>query len=183
MTQTALTEAFREAFRHHPAGVVIIAADAGDCPVALTLSSLISVSAAPPTVAFSLSNASSSAATLRRAGSMVIHFPQLRDVALAQLCATSGSERFGPGVAWSRLPTGEPRYDDIDIWFRAEIRQEVTVPGATLVVAELTAGHAQRRDSHSDTHTIVYLNRRWHSLSPHVDGAWPNPQLWSPSWT
>jgi flavin reductase (DIM6/NTAB) family NADH-FMN oxidoreductase RutF len=50
-----LPDAFREAFRLHPAGAVIISADQGGQPVALTISSLISVSMSPPTVAFSLS--------------------------------------------------------------------------------------------------------------------------------
>jgi len=52
-----MTEHFREAFRRHPAGVAVITADPGDRPVAMTVSSLISVSAAPPIVAFSLSQA------------------------------------------------------------------------------------------------------------------------------
>lgn len=55
-----MTEAFREAFRRHPAGVAVITADPGNQPVAMTVSSLISVSAAPPVVAFSLSTKSAS---------------------------------------------------------------------------------------------------------------------------
>jgi flavin reductase (DIM6/NTAB) family NADH-FMN oxidoreductase RutF len=164
-----LQEAFREAFRQHPSGVVVIAADPGDGPVALTLSSLISVSASPPTVAFSLSNASTSAAGVRRAGSMVIHFPRLRDVALAQLCATSGADRFGPSVNWTRLPTGEPRYTDIDIWFRARIIHQLSVTGATLIVAELVEGSVPAAGDATDHLSMVYLNRRWHGLSPIPD--------------
>jgi len=54
----AMTEAFLAAFRHHPSGVAIITAEAGEGPVALTVSSLISISATPPMVAFSLSASS-----------------------------------------------------------------------------------------------------------------------------
>ena len=58
---TAVTKSFLTAFRQHPAGVAIVTGDPGTGPVALTVSSLISVSVEPPTVAFSLSEASSSA--------------------------------------------------------------------------------------------------------------------------
>ncbi|RUU84284.1 flavin reductase, partial [Mesorhizobium sp. M7A.T.Ca.TU.009.01.3.1] len=74
-----MTNAFREAFRHHPAGVAVITADPGDRPVAMTVSSLISVSAAPPVVAFSLSMKSTSSEPLLRAETMVIHLLRFTD--------------------------------------------------------------------------------------------------------
>lgn len=46
---------FKFAFRHHPAGVAVVTADAGDGPVAMTVSSLSSVAIAPPTLVFSAS--------------------------------------------------------------------------------------------------------------------------------
>ena len=30
--------------------------------------------------------------------------------------ATPGADRFGPGIAWTRLPTGEPRYTNVSTW-------------------------------------------------------------------
>lgn len=163
-----LSEAFRQAFRQHPAGVAIVTADPGDGPVALTVSSLISVSPMPPTVAFSLSAASSSAAGIRRAPTMIIHMLRLQDLELAQLCATSGADRFGPGVNWTRLPTGEPLYTDVGIWFRARLLHELPVSGATLIVAELMGGQVTEVPEES---SIVYLNRRWHSLRPTPEGV------------
>ncbi|TNC74809.1 flavin reductase family protein [Rubellimicrobium roseum] len=163
-----LPEAFRQAFRQHPAGVAVVSADPGDGPVALTVSSLISVSAAPPTVAFSLSAASSSADGIRRAPSMIIHMLRLQDLELARLCATSGADRFGPQVNWTRLPTGEPLYTDVGIWFRARPLHELSVAGATLIVAELLDGQVNEVPEES---SIVYLNRRWHSLRPTPEGV------------
>lgn len=61
-----ITDAFLAAFRHHPSGVAIITAEGPEGPVAMTVSSLISISAAPPMVAFSLSAASSSAKVVDR---------------------------------------------------------------------------------------------------------------------
>ncbi len=48
-------EAFRHAFRHHPAGVAVVTADAGDGPAAMTVSSVASVEVDPPTLVFSAS--------------------------------------------------------------------------------------------------------------------------------
>lgn len=167
----ALSKAFREAFRNHPAGVAIIAADPGDGPVALTLSSLISVNAAPPTVAFSLSAQSSTAAAILRARTMVIHLLRHKDMPLAQLCATSGADRFGAGVAWTRLETGEPRYTDIGIWFRARTLHELSVTGATLIVAELIEGQVAEAEAQEEELSMVYLNRQWHGLRPVLEVA------------
>ena len=173
----AMTEAFLAAFRHHPSGVAIITADPGDGPVALTVSSLISISAAPPMIAFSLSASSSSARAVERAASVVVHFVRRADMQLARLCATSGKDRFGPDVRWSRLDTGEPHYPQVDLWFRAEIRGRLETPGACLVTAELTSvspgEHATRQ-----AEALVYSNRAWHGLGPVVDTASAPVLLW-----
>ncbi|TNC47607.1 flavin reductase [Rubellimicrobium rubrum] len=166
-----LSKAFRAAFRNHPAGVAVIAADSGDKPVALTVSSLISVSAAPPTVAFSLSAQSSTAGAILRAKTMVIHLLRHKDMPLAQLCATSGVDRFGSGMAWARLPTGEPRYTDVGIWFRARTLHELQVTGATLIVAELLDGEVSETEARDEELSMVYLNRQWHGVRPVLEVA------------
>lgn len=159
-----ISSAFRLAFRHHPAGVAILTAEGNDGPVAVTVSSLISVNASPPLVAFSLSSASRSAIELLCARTLVIHFLRRTDKALALLCASSGSDRFGGHVAWERLPTGEPRYSNVDTWFRARMGSRLPVEGATLVTAEILGGHAAPGSTPDDA--LVYLDRRWHGLEP-----------------
>ncbi|SDO63809.1 NADH-FMN oxidoreductase RutF, flavin reductase (DIM6/NTAB) family [Lutimaribacter pacificus] len=160
----SLSHAFREAFRCHPAGVAIVSADAGTGPVALTVSSLISVSAAPPIVAFSLSAQSSSAEALLSAETAVIHLLRFEDLDLARLAATPGMERFGPDVAWDRLPGGEPRYTDIRTWFRARLHSTMPLDAATLVVAELLEGAVAPVDESPERDSLIYLDRRWHRL-------------------
>lgn len=172
-----LAEAFFGAFRHHPSGVAIITADAGEGPVALTVSSLISVSPAPPTIAFSLSASSSSARVVERAESVVVHFVRRSDMALARLCATSGSDRFGPGVAWDRLPTGEPFYPQVDLWFRAALRDKLPVPGACLATAELLEA-SPRWTLAGAQEPLVYANRAWHGLHPLADAGRAPLFLW-----
>lgn len=174
---SGLTEAFLAAFRHHPSGVAIITAEGAEGPVALTVSSLISISAAPPMVAFSLSASSSSAKVVERAASVVVHFVRRADMQLARLCATSGTDRFGPDVRWSRLDSGEPYYPQVELWFRAELRGRLGTPGACLVTAELTSvssgAHATRQ-----AEALVYSNRAWHALGPVVDTASAPVLLW-----
>lgn len=170
-----LSTAFREAFRCHPAGVAIITADPGPDkgtgPVAMTVSSLISVSADPPTVAFSLSSRSSSTGAVLAAGSVVIHLLRFDDLALAQLGATPGADRFGPGTPWVRLPTGEPRYTAVATWFRARMTGTLPVPGATLVAAELLEGASDAPPGAPEHESLIYLDRRWHRLRERADGS------------
>ncbi len=169
--------AFLAAFRHHPSGVAIITADPGDGPVALTVSSLISVSISPPTIAFSLSDHSASARAVRRAGSVVVHFVRRADLELARLCATSGKDRFGSEVEWARLAGGEPYYPQVDLRFRAVIRGRLEAPGACLVTAELLEVSAHSHETREDE-ALVYANRGWHRLRPVSGGGRAPILLW-----
>jgi flavin reductase (DIM6/NTAB) family NADH-FMN oxidoreductase RutF len=169
-----VTNAFHSVFRHHPAGVTIITGDPGGEPVALTVSSVISVSAAPPTIAFSLSEASSSGRALVRAETVVVHFVRRKDMQLARLCATSGSTRFSPDVPWTRLPTGEPHYPQVDLWFRAAIRGRLPAPGACLITAELLSASSAAHDPQREE-MLVYADRGWHGLRPLADAAHERP--------
>ncbi|WP_144113858.1 flavin reductase family protein [Paraburkholderia sp. BCC1886] len=170
-TPDLLSDAFKEAFRCHPSGVAIITADPGDRPVALTVSSLISVSAAPPIVAFSLSSKSSASQAVLDAESVVIHLLRFGNLDLAKLGATSGANRFGPDVEWERLPSGEPRYSTVGTWFRAKIVNTLPTDGAIIVAAELLEGQAAPVDDVPEADTLIYFDRRWHRLREVHDGA------------
>lgn len=172
-----VVKAFLAAFRHHPAGAAIITGDPGDGPVALTISSLISVGIEPPTVAFSLSEASSSAKALARCETVVVHFVRRRDMQLARLCATSGTDRFGVEVPWARLATGEPCYPRMALRFRAAVRGRLAAPGALVVTAELLSVCAGDREPEEDE-TLVYANRAWHGLRPLADAVRAPLMLW-----
>ncbi|OJU68544.1 MAG: flavin reductase, partial [Rhizobiales bacterium 63-7] len=151
--------------------------DPGDGPVALTVSSLISVSVSPPTIAFSLSDHSASARAVRRAGSVVVHFVRRADMELARLCATSGKDRFGSEVEWARLAGGEPYYPQVDLRFRAVIRGRLEAPGACLVTAELLEVSAHSHETREDE-ALVYANRGWHRLRPVSGGGRAPILLW-----
>jgi flavin reductase (DIM6/NTAB) family NADH-FMN oxidoreductase RutF len=78
---------FKAAFRNHPAGVAVITADAGDGPVGLTATSVISVSANPALLVFSLSAFSSSAPALAKAETLVVHLLGADQMGLAKTFA------------------------------------------------------------------------------------------------
>lgn len=148
--------------------------------MALTATSLISLSADPPAVAFSLPAQSTSAAVFREAEHVVIHFVRNGDRALAERCAAKGVDRFGPGTGWERLPTGEPRFIGVSTWFRARVSRHIDVHGSTLLVAEPVEGMAlpEARSGWVAEQPLVYVDRQWRMLGPAIGNDEPG-NLWS----
>lgn len=155
---------FRHAFRSHPAGVAVVTADSDDGPVAMTVSSVASVSINPPTLVFSASALSSSTPAIRNADTIVVHMLAASDVGLAKLCATRGADRFGPDVEWDRLPTGEPYYPAAH-WLRCRVTQCIEANGSSLIVVEAIQAKHPSDDTGSEPTPLVYHNREWHILS------------------
>ena len=81
----------------------MITADAGDGPVAMTASSVFSVSAEPPVLVFSISDMSSAAPTILSADTLVVHMLSAENLNLALLGAASGVDRFADTSLWARL--------------------------------------------------------------------------------
>ncbi|QJU55630.1 flavin reductase family protein [Herbiconiux sp. KACC 21604] len=169
-TSTLLSaEEFKAAFRNHPAGVAVITADPGDGPVALTATSVFSVSATPPLLVFSVSELSSAAPAITRSTSVVVHLLGADQLGLARLCATSGVDRFAGGWAWERLGTGEPRFLAAPDWIRGTVVTTLQAGTSTLVVVNAThssgsADESDRTDGRG-ARPLVYHNRTWHELS------------------
>lgn len=158
-------EAFKTVFRNHPAGVAVITAAAQDGPVALTATSVVSVSAEPPVLIFSLSTLSSASSGIRAADTIVVHLLGERDAPIARLCASSGVDRFANPMIWSSLTTGEPLFRGIDSWLRCRIIDRMDAGGSTVVVAQ--AIQVSTAEPSSQTSPLVYHNRAWHRLGEH----------------
>lgn len=158
---------FKAAFRNHPAGVAVITADTGAGPVGLTATSVISVSANPPLVVFSLSSASSSTPTVKRAETVVIHLLGAEQIGLARKFATSGIDRFADTSIWSRLISGEPYLPSANAWMRGRIVNQMSAGDSTVVAVQVLQvdlpGESGRNAKES--RPLVYHNRTWHSLS------------------
>lgn len=161
-------EDFKAIFRGHPSGVAVITADAGEGPVALTASSVASVSAQPPLLVFSVSALSSASAVLVRAETVVVHFLDAQDIEVAKLGATSGIDRFAQAQTWTLLESGETAYDGVRAWVRCEITERVPTGESTVFIARALESHVARDVAPGEAgDALVYHNRTWHNLGDH----------------
>lgn len=159
-------DGFREAFRNHAAGVAVITADAGGGPVAMTATSVFSVSATPPLFVFSVSALSSATDAILASSSVVTHLLGAAQLDLAKLCSTSGVDRFADSTAWARLATGEPYFVAVPVRIRGTIVGKLEAGTSTLVVVNAThaAYPPAERWSDDGDGPLVYHNRTWHEL-------------------
>lgn len=150
---------FKDVFRGHPAGVVVVGLRAPDGTlVGLTATSVISVSAEPPVLAFSIAATSSSWPAVEAASTVAFSFLADDQQAVAARFARHGIDRFAAG-GWSLLPTGEPVIDGAVAWVRGEVLQRTPVGGSFLVTVL-----AFESSSRPDVQPLVYRDRTYHRL-------------------
>lgn len=176
---------FKSVFRNYPAGVSVITADPGTGPVALTASSLFSISASPPLLGFSVSDLSSVAEALGRAEYVVIHILGAAQVELAQRCSASAAQRFADTSTWTRLVTGEPYFPAADTWVRARVVQRHKAGSATVMIVHAISAKEAPTPTfrHRLPDPLVYHDRNWHRLGGHsvvrsADAEAPDLQSW-----
>ena len=103
--------AFRHAMRALSSGVAIIACGDGEARLGCTITTLASLSLAPPTLFVCLARTSSTLAGLREEGAFSISLLAARHVALAHTFSgrggAHGPRRFD-GAEWITLSTGAP---------------------------------------------------------------------------
>lgn len=161
-------DAFKALFRGHPGGVAIITAYGPDGPVALTASSVSSVSAEPPLLIFSISGQSSATPVIADADTIVVHLLDADDLHLAKLGATSGVDRFADETAWTRLPTGEPVYHGVRAWVRCAVVNRMDAGGSTVIAAHAVQASIGRDIAPGEAgNALVHHNRTWHRLGEH----------------
>ncbi|WP_226909605.1 flavin reductase family protein [Georgenia ruanii] len=156
---------FKAVFRNYPAGVAVITADAGDGPVGLTATSVISVSAEPPLLVFSLASSSSATAALRRADTVVVHLLGAAQLDVAKVFATSAIDRFADTSLWDRLPTGEPYLVGAATWLRGRIVNQMSAGSSVVLAAQAVETHAAIPADVDEEPPLVYHNRTWHGLT------------------
>lgn len=167
---------FKQVFRRHPAGVAVVALRHGGRPVGFTATSVISVSAAPPLLAFSLASTSSSWAAVSAAPTLAVSFLADHQDDVSARFATSGIDRFAAG-GWTSLPTGEPVIDGAVSWVRARVVQRTPVGDSYLVsLRALSAGTAsdprdprdQGAGAGDAASPLVYHDRTYHRIGAHT---------------
>ena len=165
---TVKPEVLKSAFRSHAAGVSIVTASGEGGPLALTASSITSVSAEPAIVLVSVASTTETGRALTRTRSMVIHLLTETDCTLAVRCATPGIERFpldgGRPDGWELLSTGEPVFIGPRVLLRGEIVQRTVLGEATVFVLAITEVIERADSPGRAAGALAYLDRRWHVL-------------------
>lgn len=151
-------DAFRSVFRGHPAGVAVVALHHDGRPVGFTATSVISVSAEPPLLAFSLAATSSSWPALAVARTVTVSFLAADQADLSARFATSGIDRFADG-GWHQLATGEPVIDGAVAWVRAEVVARTPVGASHLVTVRAVDHHLVDGGT-----PLVFYDRGYHRL-------------------
>jgi flavin reductase (DIM6/NTAB) family NADH-FMN oxidoreductase RutF len=159
---------FKLAFRHHPSGVALITADAGDGPVAMTATSVFSVSAEPPLFVFSISDQSSASATITKADTLIVHLLSAKQLDLARLGATSGIDRFADTSSWDRLITGEPYFPAVRTWIRGRVIDRMRAGSSTVVAVHALQARLPEGEGEVEA-PLVYYRRTWHKLGEHSE--------------
>ncbi|MBO1901911.1 flavin reductase family protein [Leucobacter weissii] len=160
-----VANAFRTAFRGHPAGIALITARGADGgPVGLTASSVASVSVDPAALAFSVTRATGSAGALLAADALLVHLLDSRHIGLAQQFARSGGERFTPEQGWRTLETGEPYLPGVRAALRCAPLQITPVGESSAVIAEVLEVLPGETGA-----PLVYVDRAFQSLAGDAD--------------
>jgi flavin reductase (DIM6/NTAB) family NADH-FMN oxidoreductase RutF len=168
MPSTVDAEPFKAAFRHHAAGVAVVTADADGTPVALTASSVTSVSADPAVLLFSVSSRTITGRALASVDSAVVHLLGAEDLALAMRCADPSVDRFADPDEWERLATGEPAFLAPRILLRGEVCERLAFGEATVLALAITdIVDRGTGDGAGRSGPLAYHDRRWHVLGEH----------------
>jgi len=160
---------YRTIFRRHPAGVAVIALNHGGHPVGFTATSIISVSAAPPLLAFSLQATSSSWPAVQAAATLAVSFLAAGQEAVSARFSTSGIDRFAEG-GWHPLTTGEPVINGAAQWVRGNIVQRTAAGNSYLItvrIIESSVDATQLREADEDPAPLVFHDRAYHRLGTH----------------
>jgi flavin reductase (DIM6/NTAB) family NADH-FMN oxidoreductase RutF len=151
---------FKQVFRRHPAGVAVVTlSEAGTGrPVGFTATSVISVSAEPPILAFSIASTSSSWPALSQTPTVVVNFLGSSQAELSGRFAKHGVDRFD-GAPWARLATGEPVLHGSLTWVRGRVLQRIPVGDSYLVTVRALASDVSAAGS-----PLIYHDRAYRRL-------------------
>jgi flavin reductase (DIM6/NTAB) family NADH-FMN oxidoreductase RutF len=154
---------FREVFRRHAAGVVVVTLDSGAGPVGFTATSFASVSLHPPLAAFAIGAGASTWPHLQSTSTLVVNLLGGDDSHVAARFATSGIDRFAEPTRWRRLPTGEPVLDHAVHWLRGRVAELIPVGDHFLVVVAV-----EQVSVGADVPGLAYHRGGYHPVGHHA---------------
>ena len=137
---TPETEAFKQAFRRHAAGVAAVTSLSPDGrPVGFTATSLASLAAVPPLVTFNMAQVSSAWPAMTVGNRVAIHTLGPRTQHLAAKLAADNAVRF-EGEHWAPGPHGVPILLDVTSWMLGSIIEVHPVFDNAVVIVQIETG-------------------------------------------
>jgi len=159
---------FRQVFRHWPSGVAIVTSRLAGERRGMVVSSLCSLSAEPPLIAFSARRETRTHRVVEASGVFAAHLLGQDQVDLlrrfAGLDRVHDDERFA-GVATIAAATGAPILPDAVAWIDCQVVDRLEGAGFTLFVGEVLAAAL---GSQADDPPLLYLQRTLRRLGPAI---------------
>jgi len=150
------TEAFKQAFRRHAAGVAAVTSLAPDGkPVGFTATSLASLAAVPPLVTFNMAQVSSAWAAMTVGNKVAIHTLGPRTQHLAAKLAADNAVRFD-GEHWVPGPYGVPILEGVTSWMLGSVLEVHPVHNNAIVVVQIEIGELGAEDEALLYHERTY---------------------------
>ncbi|MDA2810922.1 flavin reductase family protein [Nocardiopsis sp. RSe5-2] len=149
---------FKRVFRHHPAGVAVVTFRTRAGPAGFTATSVISVSADPPVLAFSVASGTSAHALVRTVPRVAVNLLAEDQAELARRFAAHGADRFA-GCPWRELPTGEPVLSGTVSWLSGSLLGLVEAGSSLIATVEVHEAHRNR-----PARPLVYADRTFRTL-------------------
>ncbi len=154
-----IVDVFKEAFRRHAAGVVVVTAmDTDGVPAGFTATSLASLAVNPPMATFNMARTSSTWAAIENTEHVAIHMLGVHNRQLAATMSGEHSLRF-VGDHWSAGPFGLPILRGVTAWLLGRIVVRLPVAGSAVVVVEVEGGSIE-----TDTEPLMYHHRNYRQL-------------------
>ena len=154
-------DGLRRLFRRHAAAVAVITTTYQQAPVGLLVTSLASVSAAPPLISFNVSLGSSSWPALEQAEHIGVHVLGADQEDLANRFARKGADRFADPATWRPGPYRTPVIEQVAAWSVAEIEHRLPAGDHVIVLARLL--HVDTRD---EVAPLLHHDGGYHRVVP-----------------
>lgn len=149
--------AFKDAFRRHAAGVVVVTAlTPAGAPVGFTATSLASLAAEPPLATFNMARTASAWPAIAGTDHVAIQTMGVRTRHLAERMSGDHALRFD-GDHWYAGPRGLPILVGVTSWMIGRIVERFEVANNAVVVVQIETGQLGEEDDALLYHERTYL--------------------------
>lgn len=152
------TESFRAVFSQHPGAVGVITTMHHGAPVGFTATSVVSVSAQPPMLLFTIMEESSSFTAVANNDHVSVHLLNHTDENIARTFSTRGIDRFSE-LPWATTAVGTPAIEQVERRLDCSIVSRTKAGSSYVILCEIdSVTHA------NSGKPLLYAERKFHHL-------------------